>query len=330
MSKRRSSFRDKTTSDADRQKNRGSQFSYLNLPDGISQFKEKPSSSIELDIIPYVVTDSKHPDRNEEDEVAVKESLWYKRPIRVHHNVGTGDQSRTIICPSSIGKPCPICEHRALRREKGADQEEIQKMNYSYRNLYVVKPVHIEDYPRGYKDIEEKFYIWDIAQGNFQKLLNDELWEDADRGIFPDLEEGLTLKIRFSAEEIFKTEYAKASKIEFLERDKPYKESILDDVPNLDEVPKVLSYKEIDALFFSDEAPEEELKKEEETPRERRQHKREGGEDEGKDKKSKKNEPKRNKCPHGFEFGKDYDRYGECDNCDDWKACEKIHDEAEE
>jgi hypothetical protein len=242
-----------------------------------------------------------------------------------------GDQSRTIICPSSVGKPCPICEYRAERRQKGADQEEIQKMNYSYRNLYIVKPVNIEDYSKWYKDVEEKPYVWDIAQGNFQKQLNEELWEDVDdRGIFPDLEEGLTLKIRFSAEEIFKTEYAKTSKIEFIERDKPYKESILDDMPSLDEILKVLSYKEIEALFFSDEAPEDAPEEEEETPKERGQRKRERkedkeDEDEEKDKKSKKN-----KCPHGFEFGKDYDMYEECDKCDIWKACDKAHDEAEE
>jgi hypothetical protein len=329
MSKRRSSFRDKTTSDADRQKNRGTQFSYLNLPEGVQQFKEKPGSRIELDFLPYEVTDPHHPDRNDDDDVATKGSLWYKRPIRVHHNVGMGDQSRTIICPSSVGKPCPICEYRAERRQKGADQEEIQKMNYSYRNLYIVKPVNIDDYSKWYKDVEEKPYVWDIAQGNFQKQLNEELWEDADRGIFPDLEEGLTLKIRFSAEEIFKTEYAKTSKIEFIERDKPYKESILDDIPSLDEILKVLSHKEIEALFFSDEVPEEE----EEAPEERKQHKRERGEDEEvgeEEEKPKRDKPKMSKCPHGFEFGKDYDKYNECDSCDIWKACDKAHDEAEE
>lgn len=332
MSKRRGSFRDKVSSDTDRQKSRGSQFSYLDLPEGIKQFEEKPGSRIELDFLPYEVTDPKHPDRNDEDDLAIEGSLWYKRPFKIHRNVGIGDQSRTIVCPSSIGKPCPICEFRAKRREAGADQEELQKMNYSYRNLYVVKPINVEDYSKWYKDLEEKFHIWDIAQGNFQKRLNEEIREDRDRGIFPDLEEGLTVKIRFSTEVIYKTEYAEASRIDFIERDKPYKESILDEVPNLDTVLKVLSYKEIDALFFSDEPPEEEQSKDEpeEAPGECRRKKSREEDDEDDDEKDKKGKPKGSKCPHDFNFGKDYDKHKECDECDVWQKCEDVHKEREE
>lgn len=327
MSKRRGSFRDKVSSDTDRQKSRGSQFSYLDLPEGVLQFIEKPDSRIELDFLPYEVTDPIHPDRNDDEEVAVKGSLWYKRTFKVHRNIGSGDQARTIVCPSSIGEPCPICEYRAKRRKEGASKEELSAMNFGYRNLYIVRPVNAEDYSKWYKDLQETYYIWNIAQGNFQKQLNDELREDRDRGMFPDLEEGLTLKIRFRTASLDKTEYAETSRIDFIERDKPYKESVLDGVPNLDKVLKVLSYKEIDALFFSDEPPEEEQSKDEpeETPREHRRKKPREDDDEDRDEKG-----KGGKCPHDFNFGKDYDKYKECDECDVWEKCEDAHKEREE
>jgi len=331
--KRRSSFKDKTAVDAKRQ--RGTQFSYLNLPEGKPQFKEKPGSRIELDFIPYEVTDPNHPDRIDEEEVAVKGTLWYKRPFKVHHNVGAGDQSRTIVCPSSVGQPCPICEYRAKRRQEGASQEEIQKMNYSYRNLYIVIPVNVEEYEKWYKDLEKVPHVWDVAQGNFQKALNEELREDPDTRTFPDLEEGLTLKLRLSEEEIFKTTYAKTSKIQFLERE-PYKEDILDDVPNLDEVLRVLPNKEIDALFFSGESPSSERQFEEEdepedAPRQRnRRREKEKDEEEGKDKEENhRGKTKKNGCPHGFAFGTDYDKHEECDNCDVWERCEDAKKEGD-
>ncbi len=51
-----------------------------------------------------------HPDRDEEYGIAVPGSLWYKRPYWLHR--GVGPENVSIVCPSSIGKKCPICEYR--------------------------------------------------------------------------------------------------------------------------------------------------------------------------------------------------------------------------
>jgi len=81
-------------------------------------------------------------------------------------------------------------------------------------------------------------------------LLNDELEEDEDREVFPDLEEGLTLKLRFDSKTIGKSQaFAEASRIDFEERDEQYTDEILEDVPCLDEVFNILSYKELFAKF---------------------------------------------------------------------------------
>jgi len=43
----------------------------------------------------------------------VQKTYW------LHRNVGANNES--VICPSSIGKKCPICEHRAQMLKDGAD-----------------------------------------------------------------------------------------------------------------------------------------------------------------------------------------------------------------
>jgi hypothetical protein len=64
------------------------------------------------------------------------------------------------------------------------------------------------------------------------------------------LENGLTLKVRFSEETFEKNKYAATSRIDFEERDYAYPEETLIDAPSLDEVLAVKSYEEIQKLFF--------------------------------------------------------------------------------
>jgi hypothetical protein len=213
------------------------------LPKGVNIFKEQPGSKIKVDFLPYRVTEPKHPDRDDEDGIATVNELWYKRPYKLHRTVGV--EKKSTICPKSIGNRCPICEYRAKLLQDGAawDDPSVKATNTSDRNLYVVVPKETKDY-------EEKPHIWDISQFNFQDMLNDELDEDEEFGVFPEIEGGLTVKIRFSTEKIGKTEFAKASRIDFEEREEQYDESILKKIPNLDEVLKIHPYKKLEALFF--------------------------------------------------------------------------------
>ena len=98
MSKKRtSSFRGKVSSDAKRQKTAGASYGYLNLPKGVSVYSPEPGSkNVKLDFLPYIVTDERHPDRNEELKVALPDSLWYKRPFKTHRNVGVDNDA--VIC----------------------------------------------------------------------------------------------------------------------------------------------------------------------------------------------------------------------------------------
>jgi len=359
--KRKSNFRGKVGSDARRQKTAGASYGYLNLPKGVNVYSPDPGSkSVLLDFLPYIVTDEHHPDRNEELEIAMPNSLWYKRPFKIHRNVGVDNDA--VICLTSFGKKCPICEYRAKKIREGADKEETDAMKQSMRVLYVVVPLNSKKH-------EVEPHIFDMSWWLFQDLLNDELEEDEDYEVFPDLEEGLTLKIRFDSKTIGKSQaFAEASRIDFEEREEQYTEEILEDVPSLDEVFSVLSYKELSAKFFEMEAEEDSedtdneeeedekparrkrktVKKEESEPEEDEEEPEEDEEPEIKSlpkrrkkpvetdpepedeeeeetpvtiRKAKSKTDEKNKCPHGYKFGTDCEEKDECDECDSWNEC---------
>ena len=365
VSKKRKSLKEKMGRSIITEKEKRSSYGYLNLPKGVPVYKALPGTrNIKFDIMPYEVTDKKHPDRDDEFEVAIVGELWYRRPFRIHRNVGANNN--TIVCPASIGKKCPICEARAKRTSEGADKEELNTMKSSLRNLYVV-------IPKGSKDYEEKPHIWDVSNYLFEKLLREEIEEDEDNGCFSDLESGKTLKVRFDSATVGKGKpYAEASRIDFLDREEEYEESILEDILNLDEVLQFKTYKEIENLWFELDEVEEEEEEEEVKPKKKSDHpvnedeedeeeeeideEDEEEEDEEVDEvdeeeeeeeqspkqkahakavaakkkiaaESKKSTPK-NKCPFGHRFGIDCEAFDDCDACELWEDCsETLEDE---
>lgn len=245
--KKKSSFRGKIKKDVARQKLESSSFGYLMLPKDIKVYKPTPGTREKFDIIPYTVSDKKHADRDEESEIALEDTLWYKRPFKVHRQVGADND--TMVCLTTFGKKCPICDYRKQRAKDGADVDELKAYKQSKRNLYAVIPI-------GIKKLEEVIHIFDFSQFLFQDLLNEETEEDEDYEIFPDLEEGFTLKVRWNEESFAKNTFAEAGRIDFVKR-KAYKESILKDVPDLDKLLKELSYDELSAKFHEMEEDED-------------------------------------------------------------------------
>jgi hypothetical protein len=248
MAKQKESrFRGTVAYDSQKQRNFGT--SYVNLPKGVKFFNPEPGERSKFDIIPYIVTDKKHPCKDEAHGIAMPGDIWYRRPYRTHKNVGVDKE--TIVCPTSFGKPCPICEYRSKRFDEGADKKELEAMNTSERNLYAVIPI-------GMKDFEETVHVMDISRFCFQTELKEELKEHPDFEIFPDLEEGLTLNVRFSSETVGAKgkPFPKANRIDFKKRDYSYEESMLDDVPKLDDVFVVLSYDEIKEKFWEQDQDE--------------------------------------------------------------------------
>lgn len=222
-------------------------FGYLNLPDTVKLFKVESTGKVRMDFLPYIVKSPHHPDADPETGIATQNTLWYKLPFKVHRNIGV--ENDAVVCPTTFGKKCPICEYHAKRRKDGAEKEELDAWKVSKRNLYVVVPI-------GHKKMDEVPHVWDVSDYLFQQLLNKELLEDDDYAGFANLEDGLTLEIRFEEESLGKNKYYQANRIDFKPRVEAWDESILDDVPCLDELLIILSYRELEAKAFELEMPE--------------------------------------------------------------------------
>lgn len=249
------SFRDKMTRSIQRQKEDKTR-GHLNLPKNVKAFViEEDSQMIELDFLMYTVSDPHHPERDPQYEIALPGTQWYRRPYALHRDVGP--QKEAIVCPRSIGKSkCPICEYREKRKAEKADNEEIKMLYPKGRSLYVVVPL-------GMKKFSEVPHIWDMSDFLFQETLNDELQLYPEHGDFPNLDGGKTLSMRLKWKQIGTNSFPEIRSISFSERE-PYPESVIEEIPNLDEVLRIIPYEEIERKFFAmgddaDDATTEEI-----------------------------------------------------------------------
>ena len=165
--KKKSKFGANVVADVERRKKEGSAYGYLNLPKGLKMFKESDGidtkGRVHLDIIPYIVSDKHHKDANPDTDTAQIGEPWYKKPISVHRGIGVDNES--VVCPRTIGKKCPICEHRDKQIKDGEDKDDIIN-KAQLRNLYLV-------YPIGSKNYDEEIHLWDISDYLSQQKLDD-------------------------------------------------------------------------------------------------------------------------------------------------------------
>lgn len=263
---RKMSFRGQVKAGISKSKNNGGRYNVFNTPDGVELYKPKAGDRDIFDIIPYIVTVDNHPDKDTSsfegitEEIAHKGGLSYRRPYKVHKDVGA--DNKTVICLKSFGKKCPICEYRQAQLDKGKEWEEVKYLKEKDRILYILKPVEINK-------AKDSFYLMDISYHLFQRKLEQEVEEDEEYLDFPNLEGGLSLRVRWIEGSMSKKgqEYCEAGPIKFLPRDEDYDEDILDKVPCLDDILIEMSYDKMKALFFEDDVEDsEEDEEEEETP----------------------------------------------------------------
>jgi len=323
------SFSGRVSTGIHKEKEKFASFSYLKLPEGMKALKIEERNYL-LDILPYIVQTENHPERSDEHQLARPGDLWWRFPFRIHKGIGPNEER--VVCPRTFGQPCPICEYAKQRREEGAEKDELSALYSKGRYLYAVIPVDN-------KKLDEEIMIWDYSYSLFEKQLDEELENDPSNDRFPGLEDGLTLEIRFREEKYGQGSYYETSRINFLERDSVYGEDILDQVPELGDCLKVLSYKELEGMFHNiDDVPEEEEDEEAEAPKAsgfrkpktnntRRDEEPDEEEEEetpppktsGRTRGNKK--PTKEECPHGYEFGVDNDTQPECEECDVWDRC---------
>lgn len=338
VKKQRNSFRGRIGRNIEKKKAERKGRSYLNLPTGVTLFKPE-KGIIKFDILPYIITDEHHLDRDDDNGDAIVGDIWWKKPFKVHKGIGVdGD---TVVCPKTFGKACPICEHAKQLNDDGEDWEDIKEIFAKDRSLYIIIPIDASKFE---EDYEEKPYVFDMSYHLFEKQLEEECQVDEDNEMFPNLEGGLTLDVRFREKKFGKAVYHEAAVIKFEEREADYEDDYVDSIPNLDEMLIVLSYDQLKTMYFEqgdpddadatsdeftevDEVPEttdkparkkkttgktttkeEPVKKEKKTTKPTRTNK-------TAEKKSEE------ECPHGHEYGTDGNNKDECAGCELWDAC---------
>ena len=255
--KKRASFRGKTKTNASKRRQaRG--FDYLQVPSGVEIFKPEIDTKVTIDFMPYEVTDKNHPDKDERNEIATVGTYWYKRPFKVHQQIGANNEK--AICPRQFGKPCPICDYRDELKKNDGDKDEISTLYPKDRNLYAI--MFPED-----KKLKGQIFLFDISDYLFQEKFESQLQDQEEFDIFPDPTEGMSVKIAFGEGSFGTNKYAEPTRFDFVERRKQYTDDILDEVPKLDECFVILSYDELKSKFFEIPVDDDDDEEEEEKPR---------------------------------------------------------------
>lgn len=240
MARFKSNMRSRARDAANARKNQTFGNSCLRLPEGkkVEFFSIDKDQTVRLDIIPYVVSDKHHPDKQHGAEVG---SLWHSRRYFIHRDVGS--DTRAIICPSKTwGKPCPICDYGKQRRKEGASKKELDTYWPKEKMMYNVIDTEGD---------KNKIFLYDVSYHNFTKQLDRELVEgEEDWGGFAELENGYTLKARFSIETFNKNSFAKCDRIDFVARKYDYDDRDVEDGLCLDDLLIEMPYAEIEELFM--------------------------------------------------------------------------------
>lgn len=343
------SMRDRATQRAKERENENSTGpSYLVGVDKDEMFNLEGKKTT-INIVPYVVSTSKHPDKVPAGE------LWYQFPFKVHGNIGV--DGNKYVCPTSIGKKCPICEYiRNLAKDYKANEKEIKEITAKSRMLYNVK--HKDEYK-----------VFDISVHLFSNTLDDYLREDGDEiGDFADMDTNRELLVRCKKKTFNNYDFYEATAIEFGEPEELDSDEVLENVKCLEELVKVLSYDELKAIFFDVDPNDPDDDDEDEAPKSKKPAKKpskskdddedddddesdDDDDDDDEDEKPKGKKGKEKEKPKGKKkskdddddddesddeescpvkkgkFGVDCNKLDECENCKKWDACQDKNDE---
>ena len=216
----------------------------FDLPEGDERTElfQPKTGNYRLDIIPFNAGDSSK--FAKELVYADEGEPYFERTFWMHRKIGAEEHS--YVCPrKTCGKPCPICEARAKEAEKeDGDEDTIKALTPKERQLWNVIDLN---------DVDKGIQIWEVSFYNFGKVLDERInnaEEDDDWRFFSDPEDGFTLRVTMSEGAMGK-HHIEASAIDFKPRKEGYDPDIIDESPQLDDLLKILSYKELKKVFLS-------------------------------------------------------------------------------
>lgn len=272
-----------------------------------------------ISIVPYTIKTDKHPlVKNKTLDVG---DMDYVMDVWEHRGVGPA-QGSVLCLKHTYGKPCPICEEAARLKKEGKDDEAkaLRAKRRVYYNVFDPK--------------DGKVKIFATSHYLFEKELIEEARDDEDGGYidFADPEEGKEIRFRAVKTSLGGQDYFEYKSFSFEDREEALPKKVLNTAVSFDELLDVPTYSQVEKVLYGDGEDEEEEDMTAPAPNKSKSEPVEEDEEEAPaPKKSKKvveeDEEKCDKdcskCPFGHTFGKDRDKFDDCDECDVWGECYK-------
>jgi hypothetical protein len=215
----------------------------FNVPKEVKYFK--PSKEIHyIDILPYKTTVDKIVGKTLIPAGSIYyENTWFQ------HRIGQGKETRRYACPKSVGKPCPICEHRAELLQQGTDTAILTALKAVPQQFYNV--VDTEEEAKGVQ-------LWVVPYKFFGEILVKDLFNESAKHDeyqeFFTLDNGRTLKLRMINKPFNNKPNYQTLAVDFEPR-QPYDQSVLGSAINLDAILNILSYDELKKIYLGIDGP---------------------------------------------------------------------------
>lgn len=223
--------------------------SAVKVPPGMGLFKVEKVGAYYLDFAPYVV--------GKGNKSADEGQFYFERTYKAHF--GVGPNSKTFVCPTTVGKPCPICEevNKVYQRtdiDKKQKGELTASIRAKQRQLFLVKDAKVKDAP---------WMLWEFSYHNFGDLLYQlmsAMGEDEDFDLFAHPEKGYTLAITMVEATTGSNTYKKAGGISFNKRKSLgiSLEELAESMPCLDDLLIIPTYDQLKTAFYGEEEDSEE------------------------------------------------------------------------
>lgn len=198
-----------------------------------------------FDIIPYKA--GEFDTNTKEGKTSHVLDIW------VHRFVGP-DNDEHIVCPKkNYRKSCPICSDiQRLQKSGDFEEKEIKSLKAKRRTIYNVVVVD------GGKEEEKGVQLWDVAHFYMEDKLSGLSRGVPGRGgiiVFPDIDNGKTIsfEIKKGGDNVPPAYVSH----QFIDRNYKIEEDILNSTEVLDEIIKILSYEEIESLYFGEHPKKE-------------------------------------------------------------------------
>lgn len=209
----------------------------LKVPDGMEFLKMDRAGTYDLDIVPFIVGANANviSEDVQEGDVHYELTYWQHR--------GVGPDEINVACLRNWGEKCPLCERaQAFKRTMADTKEDKATFNAMKAKLRTVMGV-IDRRSRGKPKVELFAYSWH----GFAKQLADKITGASAERMgyhnFFHLSGGKTVQVKMNTTDM--GDWLQAGTIELLPRNEDLPESLLDEMPALDEMLIKREYDEI-------------------------------------------------------------------------------------